>query len=152
MSQILTDFVKDAFRAGKSRAETHAVLKEAGWTDEQLNGVWKEYYDKPFPVPIPRPRAYVSPRYTALNLFFFLLLLLTIWAGDSIIFTFLDYYLPDGLGRRQGLFYMPGRQIGEALHGHLATVQVCVPLMVVTNNMIARATSQGRQGVPVIRL
>ena len=151
MSQLLNDFIKDAYRAGKSQAETLSVLKEAGWPQKQLDEAFAAFYPANFPVPVPLPRSYVSPRYAVLNLFFFLVLLMTIWAADSIIFTFLDYYLPDGLGRRQGMYYsmVP---IGDALRHYLAMIVVCTPLTIITNRMIANAAAQGQSGVPVIRL
>ncbi len=156
MSQFLVDFAKEAFRAGKTRAETHMALREAGWPEEQLNSFWTQYADVAFPVPVPKPRIYVSPRYTALNLFFFLVLLLTIWASDSMIFTFLDYYLPDAMGHSgQGLYgsnNIIGRNIAEAIRTHLAMIMTCAPLTIVSSRMIRRTYSLGNQSVPVIRL
>ena len=151
MSQVLDDFIKNSFQAGKTRQEINSALLKAGWQSEQLDPVWASYHNQDFPVPVPMPRAYVSPRYAMLNLFFFLILLMTIWAGDSILFTFLDYYLPDGLGRRQGLYYST-QSIGESLRHYLATLIVCAPLLVMVGRFISRTAMQGTQSTPPIRL
>ncbi len=153
MSVLLSDFINNAARAGKSRKETMQALREAGWAEDQIKDVFSQYHDGDFPVPVPRPRAYVSPRYTAINLLMFLVLYLSIWAVVSLIFTFLDYYLPDGLGKMRGLYHS-SRPIAESLRGYLATVIVCVPLVGITQRLITRMTesSGNKQTVPVIRL
>ena len=151
MSQLLTEFIKDAYRAGKSRTDIMSVLTEAGWSGKQVDEAFSGFSPTNFPVPVPLPRAYISPRYAALNLFFFLVLLLTVWAGDSIIFTFLDYYLPDGLGHQQGMYYS-AVPISVALRHYLAMIVVCAPLTAITGRIIRNVATQGQRSVPIIRL
>ena len=152
MSAILNEFIRDAARAGKSRAETKAALQQAGWADEEINETFKQFAEVDFPVPVPRPSANVSARYLALNLFFFLVLLLVICGAGSIVFTLLDYYLPDGQGKMQGVFYSSYQSLGESLRTYLAMVVVCAPLLIFTARKISVINRNYTQGVPLIRL
>lgn len=147
----LADFIKDAFRAGKTREETNAVLKEAGWQEKDLVEHWKRYHDCTFPVPVPKPTVYASPRITALNLFYFVVLYVTIYSVVSILFTFLDYHLPDGLGRKAGAFYS-SRPISDSIRGYLAALLVAAPLIWFTNRMLNKVSMAIGQSYPVMRL
>lgn len=152
MSAILNEFIIDAARAGKSRADIKAALKAAGWSDELVADAFSNFAEVDFPVPVPKPSANVSARYLALNLFFFLVLLLVICGGCSIVFTMLDYYLPDGHGETRGMFYSSHRSLGESLRSYLAMILVCTPLMIFTGKKIAVINRNYTQGVPLIRL
>ncbi|MEJ0010688.1 MAG: DUF5671 domain-containing protein [Alphaproteobacteria bacterium] len=151
MANPLDEFIKDACRAGKTHADIVSVLKEAGWPANQVKEALKSFYDRPFPVAIPLPQLYVSPRFSALNLFFFIMLYFSVWSGISIAFTFLDYYLPDGLGRMKGLYYST-EPIADELRTYLAAAVVCAPMAYFSNRLIRRITLEGRRAVPVIRL
>ena len=151
MSQVLTDFIKDAYRAGKNRQEIDAALREAGWREEELRDCWRRFSDTPFPVPVPRPTVYASPRLTTLNLFYFVVLYITLYSTVAIIFTFLDYHLPDGLGRSAGAYYS-SRPIGDSIRGYLAAVLVSVPLVWLTQRNLQKIMNRIGQSIPVMRL
>lgn len=151
MSQILTDFIKDATKAGKGRDEINTVLREAGWPEDELRTCWAKFYDKPFPVPVPRPVVYASPRLTALNLFYFVVLYTTIYSSVAIVFTFLDYHLPDGLGRKAGMFYS-NNPIGESIRHYLASILVAAPLVAVSYRLLQKIMASIGQFIPVMRL
>jgi hypothetical protein len=69
-----------------------------------------------------------------------------------MLFTFLDYYLPDGLGRMHGTFYHSYRPIGEAIRWYLATIICCVPLGWWSSRIIRKAIEETKQRIPRIRL
>ena len=98
------DFVKDCCKAGKSHNEIKAVLLETGWSTEQVDDVLGRFVDRTFPIAIPRPIDFASPRLVFLNIFYFLVLYLSNYSLVATLFTFLDQYLPDGLGRIAGAF------------------------------------------------
>lgn len=150
-TQLLHDFIKDACRNGKTHAEIRAVLAEAGWAEEQVNEGLKAYFDKPFPAAIPMPQPYVSPRFFVLNLFFFVVLYFTIYAGVSIAFTMLDYHLPDGTGIMRGRYYS-NAPLADSLRSYIAIALVCAPLAYIGNRLIQRITRQGRRAIPTIRV
>lgn len=147
MTDILIDFVKDCYKAGKSHAEIRAVLTETGWSPDQINDVLLRYVDRSFPVAIPRPLVFSSPRLVFLNIFHFLVLYISIYSVATTLFTFLDYYLPDGLGRMRGSF-----SIGEAIRWKLAAIISCVPLVWWSDRIISIAMDQTKQAIPQIRL
>ena len=150
-NQVLTEFIKDAFKAGKSKADTHAALRAAGWREDELSDCWARFHDSNFPVPVPRPTVYASPRLTTLNIFYFVVLYITIWCAMAIIFTFLDYHLPDGLGRKAGAFYST-RPIGTEIRGYLAAIIVSAPLVWVTSRTLQKISAAIGQSIPAMRL
>lgn len=152
MSQVLQEFIKDATRAGKKHSEIHAILAEAGWSPAQIKEALSAYLDKDFPVPVPLPKAMVSPRFTALNLFFFIALAVVIYATVAIIFSILDYNLPDGLGNRQGFYYSSMVPLEEYMRSYLALLLAALPLLYASHVMIKRSVSSTRQATPLIRL
>lgn len=151
MSDTLIDFVKDCYKAGKSHNEIKAVLLETGWSTEQVDDVLGRFVDRSFPIAIPRPIVFASPRLVFLNIFYFLVLYLSIYNVVATLFTFLDQYLPDGLGRRAGAFYS-SRSIGEAIRTYLATIICCVPLVWWSSRIISKAMEETKQRIPRIRL
>lgn len=151
MSEALIEFVKESCKAGKSHAEIRSVLKDAGWADEQIGEALERFVDRPFPVAIPRSIVFASPRLVFLNIFYFLVLYLSIYNVVAILFTFLDYYLPDGLGRNQGAFYSY-RPLGEAIRWYLATIICCIPIVWWSSRVINKAMDETKQRIPRIRL
>lgn len=149
--EVLMEFIRDAFKAGKNRADTHAALRAAGWREDELKVCWARFHDTPFPVPVPRPTVYASPRLTTLNIFYFVVLYITIYCAMAIIFTFLDHHLPDGLGRNAGVFYST-QPIGHAIRGYLAAIIVSAPLVWFTNQMLQKISAQIGQSIPAMRL
>lgn len=151
MSEILGEFIKDACKAGKSHSEIRAVLKECGWAESQIDDALAAFVDLPFPVAIPRAIVFASPRLVFLNIFYFLVLYLSIYNVVAILFTFLDYHLPDGLGRFQGA-WRSYRPIGESIRWYLATIVCCVPLVWWSNRIVIRAMDETKQRIPRVRL
>jgi hypothetical protein len=151
MSNQLDAFIRDAYKAGKNRAEIDAVLREAGWPEDQLKTVWGKYHEAPFPVPVPKPTLYASPRLTTLNLFYFIVLYVAVYSTVAIIFTFLDYHLPDGLGRKAGMFYSY-QPIAEQVRGYLSSLLVAAPLVLVSAGLLKKAMANSGQFIPAMRL
>lgn len=151
MSDALIEFIKDSYKTGKTHKEIRSILEESGWPSELVNEALDQFVDRSSEVAIPKPIIFASPRLVALNIFFFLVLYLSIYNVVAILFTFLDYYLPDGIGRTRGAFYSY-KPIGTALRGYLASVICCVPLVWFSNRVIIKAISVTKQRVPRIRL
>lgn len=151
MADALIDFIKDSYKVGKTHNEIRAVLTETGWSTDQIEDALGRFVDRSFPVAIPRPAIFASPRLVFLNIFYFLVLYLSIYNVVATLFTFLDYYLPDGLGRMQGAFYST-HSVGEKIRGYLATIICCIPLVWWSNRVITRAMEETQQRIPRIRL
>lgn len=151
MSAALLDFVKDASRLGKSRDEINIALKAAGWPEDQLTAFWSKYSEAPFPIPVPKPTLYASPRLTTFNLFFFIVLYISIYSAISILFTLLDYHLPDGRGEMRGIYYS-SQPIADAIRGYLAAIFVSAPLVYVSAGMLKKAMAATGQFLHSTRL
>ncbi len=140
MSTVLIDFVKDAMRLGKNRDEITAALRAAGWPEEQLVSFWDKYHTASFPVPIPKPTLYASPRLTTLSLFYFVVLYISMYSAAAILFTFLDYHLPDGRGEMAGFYYSSSvGALGDQIRSYLAVIIASVPLVYLSNRALQRA-------------
>lgn len=151
MAEALIDFVKDCYKAGKGHSEIRSILKDTGWSTEQIDEALGQFIDRTFPVAIPKPVTFASPRLVFLNIFYFLVLYLAVYDVVAMLFTFLDYFLPDGLGRMQGAFYSSS-SIGQALRSYLATVICCVPMVWWSNRGISKAMEETKQRIPRMRL
>lgn len=151
MSAALLEFVKDASRLGKNRDEINAALKTAGWPADQLEAFWGKYSDAPFAIPVPKPALYASPRITTLNLFFFIVLYITLFSTISIIFTVLDYNLPDGRGQMRGLYYSSA-PIADTIRGYLAAIFASAPLVFISARLLKKSMVSSGQYLHATRL
>ena len=151
MSAALLDFVKDASRLGKGREEINAALKTAGWPDDQLATFWGKYSDTAFPIPVPKPTVYASPRLTTFNLFFFIVLYITLYSAISILFTMLDYHLPDGRGQMRGMYYS-SQPIADAIRGYLAAIFASAPLVYISARLLHKSMASTGQYLHGTRL
>lgn len=95
MADELTDFVREALGRGLSRQDIGRVLAQAGWSAEQIQGALRSYADLDFPVPVPRPRSYLSPRDAFLHLVLFTTLYITAYHLGSLLFLFIERAFPD---------------------------------------------------------
>jgi len=91
----LTDFVRDALQAGRSRDEIDAALSEAGWSRQDIDGALAGFADTAFLPPVPRPRRYLASRDAFVYALMFLTLGLTAGHLISLIFAVIDLWVPD---------------------------------------------------------
>ena len=152
MPAVLVDFIKDARHAGKTTAEIREVLADSGWSREQVDESLAHFVDRDFPVAIPRPVVFASPRLAFMNLFHFVCLYMSCLTLIFLLFTLLDYYLPDGLGRQAGIFYSSYRPLFDSIRGYLSVILVSVPLTIWTHLQLGQAMREAKQRVPRIRL
>ena len=102
MTRALLDFARDALARGAARSDIAMALKNAGWTDSEIRRALGAYAEIAFPVPVPRPRPYLSPREAFVYLVMFAALHLSAWSLAHLGFEFIDRALPDPL-RSPGL-------------------------------------------------
>lgn len=122
-TQELERFVHDALARGASKQEIEAALVAAGWAPEQLRGTLAAYADVAFPVPVPRPRPYLSAREAFLYLVLFATLYLSAWHLGSLLFDLIEHALPDAADpayRTQGL--------GRSMRWSIASMLIAFPV------------------------
>ena len=94
-TQDLELFVREALARGASKDEIAAALVAAGWAPEQTRGTLDAYADVAFPVPVPRPRPYLSAREAFLYLVLFATLYVAAYQFGSLLFDLINRALPD---------------------------------------------------------
>ena len=95
ISDELSGFVKESLAKGLPPAQIEDVLRRAGWPEEQIRGGLAGFAPIDFPVPVPRPKPYLSAR----EAFFYLVLFATLYTSAyhlaQLFFQIIDRVLPD---------------------------------------------------------
>jgi len=101
----LQAFVDAALRAGATRPEVAAALREAGWSQEQIDDALGAFADVPFVVPVPRPQTQLSARDAFVYLVTFAALYLSAYHFGSLLFQFVNLAIPDNLTESNSYAY-----------------------------------------------
>lgn len=91
----LTQFVRRALMAGKSKHEIAQVLGEAGWRPAQVESAVDSYADLAFPVPVPRPEVSPSAREAFLYLLLFTSAYMSVTGLGTILYQLINLTFPD---------------------------------------------------------
>lgn len=98
-SDDLSGFVHDALTRDIPRDRVESALIEAGWPREKVERALEEFADvEGFPLPVPRPRPYLSAREAFLYLLLFTSLFLAAFNLGAILFELIEKALPDPAG------------------------------------------------------
>ncbi len=95
----LERFVRDALLRDLPRTDIQNSMLEAGWTPAQAKTALSAFVDSDFPIPVPKPRPYLSAREAFLYLVLFSALYLTAFHLGSLVFDLIDRALPDAAAR-----------------------------------------------------
>jgi len=91
----LVAFVGDALRQGVPRARIEQVLLEAGWPAARVREALESYAVVEFPIPVPRPKPYLSAFEAFLYLIVFSALYMSAIDVGQLAFRFIDRAFPD---------------------------------------------------------
>lgn len=91
----LQQFVKEALMGKLSKGEIDAALKSAGYDDDERKEALSLYADVDFPIPVPKRKPYLSAREAFLYLVMFATLYISAWNVGSLLFQFINKWLPD---------------------------------------------------------
>lgn len=141
-TQSLELFVRDALIKGASRETIKAALTDAGWTSEQTHDALNAYAEVDFPVPIPKPRPYLSPREAFLYLVLFATLYLSAYHLGSLLFDFINRAFPDAVDPDNA-----GR-IAQSMRWSVASLAIAFPVFL----FVARHLGKDLARNPVKRL
>lgn len=129
----LSLFVREALASGSSRADIATALRSAGWPEDQVRLALARYAEVTFPVPVPRPRAYLSARDAFLYLVMFSMLGLSAYYLGSLIFQFID------LGWLDPALAEPVRRLhDDRIRYAIAVLVVAFPLFLILSVKTAR--------------
>ncbi len=132
MSTELKIFVKEALEKKVSKEEILRALLKAGWHEDEIKSALAAFVDADFPVPVPKRKPYLSAREAFLYLVMFVGLYLSAFSFGSLIFDFINRWLPDPL---QTYFDTSRR----SLRMSLAMLIVAFPLYLWLATILTRA-------------
>ncbi len=95
MANELNHFVEEALKQGISRPKITQELTRAGWPKEEIRATLDEYIESDLPIPVPKRRPYLSAREAFLYLVMFLTLYISSFSLGSLIFDFINRWVPD---------------------------------------------------------
>jgi Domain of unknown function (DUF5671) len=136
MNQNIREFIEAAKDKGAADETIGRILREAGWSEKQVNGAILELYEEKTGMKAPMPGGMARGE-SAKDAFLHLLAFGTLgtWVGAiaSLVFTLLDKYLPDYIVG--GGFYS---NTSYSISTQLASIIVALPVYLYTMSIIMR--------------
>ena len=128
-------FVREALARGAARADVEGVLVRSGWSGRQTRAALAEFADVDFPVPVPRPRAYLDARDAFLYLVLFSTLYISAFHAGNLIFDYINRWFPDPA------FTDPAKlqHAASAARWSFASLIVAVPVFLFVSSRTHRA-------------
>ena len=134
----LQGFVKDGLGRGLERSALHAALRQAGWEEEQVKAALAEYSEVTFPIPVPRPRPYLSAREAFLYLVLFTTLYVSAINLGSLFFQFVNLAIPD-----YSTGYVQSQEsIRSSLRWAVSSLIVAFPVFLFVASIVSREVRQ----------
>ena len=135
INEELLNFVKDALARGLSREEIEDALLQAGWRLDQVQGALDAFAQiDEFPIPVPKPKLYLSAREAFMYLVLFTTLYLTTFNLGRLIFQFINLGFPDPAAYAG--FAESARQ---AIRFSVASLIIAFPIFLYLSLLIGRA-------------
>lgn len=97
MQAELQPFVREALSQRMSRQAIQETLLKAGWNVDEVHTALEAYADVDFPIPVPKRKPYLSAREAFLYLVMFLTLYISSFSFGTLLFQFVNRWLPDPL-------------------------------------------------------
>jgi hypothetical protein len=139
--QVLVEFVKACLERGMPRADIARALESGGWSPREAKGALDSFADTQLPVPVPRKRVSTSPREAFLHLLGMAMLYAAALATGTILFQFVDRWLPAATDYGSGFY-------GGSLRAAAAALLVSLPILGLTQRTIGLDASRD----PALRL
>ncbi|OGL64983.1 hypothetical protein A3B21_03920 [Candidatus Uhrbacteria bacterium RIFCSPLOWO2_01_FULL_47_24] len=95
MAQELHTFIKEALDKKIPRDEIKKALRKASWQEDEIAAALASFADVNFPIAVPKRKPYLSAREAFLYLLMFLCLYLSAFSFGSLIFHFINRWIPD---------------------------------------------------------
>ena len=134
INEELLSFVRDALARGLSRAEIQDALLQAGWRSDQVESALAAFAPVEFPIPVPRPKLYLSAREAFMYLVLFTTLYLTTFNLGRLVFQFINLGFPDPAAYAE--FAESARQ---AIRFSVASLVIAFPIFLYLSLLIGRS-------------
>jgi hypothetical protein len=136
MNNDLYDFVREALGKGISRAKISEALIGAGWSQAEVAAAVNGFADVAFPIPVPRPRPYLSAREVFIYGLQFSALYVSAYALSGLFFDFIDLAFPDPLATNTYNF------ASDWIRWHVSLLIVAFPLFLWMHSYTNRLITQ----------
>ena len=90
----LSNFVREALSRKLSRAQIEDALAKAGWEKGQITGALSQFAESDLPIPVPKPKVYLSARDAFLYLIIFATLYITAYHLGNLLFQLINRAFP----------------------------------------------------------
>ena len=135
INEELLNFVRNALARGLSRAEIEDALLKAGWRTDQVQSALGAFAQvDEFPIPVPKPKPYLSAREAFMYLVLFTTLYLTTFNLGRLIFQFINLGFPDAA---ESIGY--GESARQAIRFSVASLIIAFPIFLYLSLLIGRA-------------
>ena len=121
INEELSGFLKEGLERGLPREELEKVLLETGWPPDQVRGALGAFADVTFPVPVPRPKPYLSAREAFIYLVLFSTLYVSAFSLGNLLFELINRAFPD-----------PSADPAFALEASREAIRWSISLLIVT--------------------
>ncbi len=131
----LQHFIKESLGHGLKRPQIKDALVKAGWKTDQVDQALDAYVQvEAFPIPVPRPKAYLSAREAFMYLVLFTTLYLTTFNLGRLIFQFANLAFPD-----PAALYDSAASAREAIRFSVASIIIAFPIFLYLSVLIGRS-------------
>lgn len=134
VNEELLSFVKDALSRDLPRAEIEDVLLRAGWKADQVVHALSAFAPVEFPIPVPRPRLYLSAREAFMYLVLFTTLYLTTFNLGRLVFQFINLGFPD-----PAAYIGYADSVRQAIRFSVASLVIAFPIFLYLSLLIGRS-------------
>lgn len=135
INEELLGFVKDALARGQSRTSIEDALLQAGWKSDQVKSALGAFAQvDQFPIPVPKPKFYLSAREAFMYLVLFTTLYLTTFNLGRLIFQFINLGLPD-----PAAYYDFVNSARQAIRFSVASLIIAFPVFMYLSLSIGRS-------------
>jgi hypothetical protein len=131
VSDELSLFVKESLTRRLPPAQIEEALRRAGWADEQIRAALAAFAPVDFPIPVPRPRPYLSAREGFTYLLLFGMLYTSAYNLAQLFFRIIDYLLPDAAD-------LPGDYIQQGIRWSVSSLIVAFPVFAYLSRVTER--------------
>ena len=139
MNAELVEFTRRALAAGKDRQEISDTLRQAGWTEPDVNAAINAFADVAFPIPVPRPKPYLSAREVFVYLILFAALYTAAFSLGALVFELIDRGFPDLLVAQTPNLI---RFSDDRIRWDVSIIVVAFPLFFFTFRSVTRGLAQ----------
>jgi hypothetical protein len=134
LSDELLSFVRDALARGLPRERIAQALAQAGWEADEIARALAAFADLEFPIPVPRPKPYLSAREAFLYLVLFSTLYLSAFHLGSLVFQLIDHALPDPADLPEA-----AERIRQSIRWAVSSLAIAFPIFLFVSRLLGRA-------------